>query len=209
MNEIGINEVYKKDNKNMFAVDCSFIKKSGNKTYGLGKFWDGKNSKSRKGLEISLLSLVDTTYDTAYTINAVQTPPELTDVESRMTHYLKQLEDNQEYFKDVNYVAGDGLYAKKGFINGVRKLNKHFIGKLRCDADLKYIYHGKKTGKKGAGRKYEGKVFFKEHKFDYVINLSEGVKLYTAVVYSVFIKSKIRIVFLLNEENKHHIFFSS
>ena len=73
---------------------CSFINKSGKKTYGLGKFWDGKNSKSRKGLEISLLSLVDTTYNTAYSINAVQTPSELTDKESRMTHYLKQLEDN-------------------------------------------------------------------------------------------------------------------
>ena len=147
----------------------------------------------------------------------VQTPSELTNVESRMTHYLKQLEDNisttlnnhQEYFKDVNYVAGDGLYSKKGFVNGVRELNKYFIGKLRCDANLKYIYQGQQTGKKGANKKYDGKVFYNCHNFDYVINLSEDVKLYTAIVYSVFLKSKIRIAFLVNKEKKHHIFFST
>ena len=60
MNKIGINEVYKKGNKNMFALDCSFIKKSGKTTYGLDKFWDGKNSKVKQGLEISLLSLMVT-----------------------------------------------------------------------------------------------------------------------------------------------------
>lgn len=209
MNEIGISEVYQKENKNMIATDCSFIKKSGKNTYGLGKFWDGKNSKTRKGLEISLLALVDTTYNTAYSINAVQTPSELKDTESRMVYYLKQLEDNTEYFEDVKYVAGDGLYSKEGFVNGVIKLKKHFIGKLRCDANLNYIYEGKKTGKKGAPRKYDGKVFFNCHKFEHVKNLSEEVKLYTAIVYSVFLKRKIRIAFLVNKENKHHIFFST
>lgn len=209
MNEIGIKEVYKKDNKNMLAVDCSFIKKNGKKTYGVGKFWDGKNSITKKGLEISLLSLVDITYNTAYSINAIQTPSELTDVESRMTHYLKQVEDNQEYFKEVKYLAGDGFYSKKGFINGLKKINKHFIGKLRCDADLKYIYEGKKTGKKGASKKYDGKVVFNCHKFDYVITLLDGEKLYTAIVYSNFLKCKIRIAFLVTKKNKHHIFFST
>lgn len=209
MNEIGINEVYKKGNKNMFAVDCSFIKKSGKSTYGLDKFWDGKNSKVNKGLEISLLSLVDTTYNTAYAINVLQTPSKLTNEESRIIHYLKQLEDNQEYFKDVNYVAGDGFYSKKDFVNGVRNINKHFIGKLRCDANLRYIYDGEQTGKKGANTKYDGKVFYDSHKFDYVINLSEDVKLYTKVVNSIFLKSEIRIVFLVNKDKKHHIFFST
>ena len=42
MNKIGINEVYKKGNKNMFALDKC------------------KNSKVKQGLEISLLSLMVT-----------------------------------------------------------------------------------------------------------------------------------------------------
>ena len=62
---------------------------------------------------------------------------------------------------------------------------------------------------KRANKKYDGKVFYNCHNFDYVINLSEDVKLYTAIVYSVFLKSKIRIAFLVNKEKKHHIFFST
>jgi hypothetical protein len=41
------------------ALDASFIPKSGKKTDGLGKFYNGSAQVVEKGLEISLLSLVD------------------------------------------------------------------------------------------------------------------------------------------------------
>ncbi|MBC7475805.1 MAG: hypothetical protein H7263_16095, partial [Candidatus Sericytochromatia bacterium] len=91
MNNLGIREIFKEENKNILAIDCSFIKKSGNKTYGLDKLWDSKNVKANKGLEISLLSLVNTTYNTAYSINAMQKPSKFESDERRVLHYLKQL----------------------------------------------------------------------------------------------------------------------
>ena len=47
------------------ALDASFLKKAGKKTYGLGSFWNGKSSKSEKGLEISLMSVIDLNSNTA------------------------------------------------------------------------------------------------------------------------------------------------
>lgn len=209
LNVLAIEEVYKPENKNILVLDASFIKKSGKKTYGKGKFWDGKNSKVSKGLEISLLALVDTTYKTAYAINATQTTSELKEDETRIDYYLKQLKDNKDYFKEITHLGVDGFYSKKKFLDGAIELHMNIISKLRCDADLKYLYQGDKTGKKGAPRKYDGKVDLKNHKFDYVITLIKGEKLYTSIVYSSSLKRKIKIVLVVNKESKQHIFYST
>ncbi len=42
-----------------FAQDASFSRKSGKQTFGLDKFWNGTASRAEKGLEVSLISLVD------------------------------------------------------------------------------------------------------------------------------------------------------
>jgi len=38
-----------------FAMDASFIKKSGKKTFGLDKFWNGCAGRAEKGLEASIM----------------------------------------------------------------------------------------------------------------------------------------------------------
>ena len=56
------------------AIDASFLPKSGRNSYGLDWFWNGSQGQSERGLEISLLALVDVTHNTAYTLSAYQTP---------------------------------------------------------------------------------------------------------------------------------------
>jgi hypothetical protein len=46
------------------------MKKNGEKMDGLGKFYNSKQGKAEKGLEISTLVVVDVDYNTAYTANA-------------------------------------------------------------------------------------------------------------------------------------------
>lgn len=55
------------------ALDASFICKSGNKTEELGVFYNGCAGKAERGLEISLLSLINLTSNTAYALDARQT----------------------------------------------------------------------------------------------------------------------------------------
>ena len=55
------------------ALDASFIRKSGQKTDGLGMFYNDCAGKAERGLEISLLSLVNLSSNTAYALDARQT----------------------------------------------------------------------------------------------------------------------------------------
>ena len=57
------------------AVDCSFIPKSGNKTYGLDYFYNGSVSKAEKGLEISAMAVVDVKQKISFSLSVQQTPP--------------------------------------------------------------------------------------------------------------------------------------
>lgn len=74
-NQLGNREVTRNAKTLIAALDCSYIKKSGDKTYGLGKFFDSKQGKADKGLEISTLAVVDVDYNTAYHVSTRQTPP--------------------------------------------------------------------------------------------------------------------------------------
>ena len=50
----------------------------------------------------------------------------------------------------LRYVVTDGAYSKQKFVAGVRGLEFHQIGKLRADANLRYLYQGPK--RPGPGR---------------------------------------------------------
>ena len=54
-----IEEAIEPESEVILAVDCSFIPKSGNKTYGLDYFYNKSVSKAEKGLEISAMAVVD------------------------------------------------------------------------------------------------------------------------------------------------------
>jgi hypothetical protein len=55
------------------AIDCSFINKSGKQTWGVDNFYNGSISKSQKGLEISVISVVDVSAHQGYTLCVKQT----------------------------------------------------------------------------------------------------------------------------------------
>ena len=48
-------------------------------------------------------------------------------------------------------------FTVKKFVDGVLALDLHLIGKLRQDANLRYLYKGAQKHR-GAKRKYDGKV---------------------------------------------------
>jgi hypothetical protein len=56
------------------AIDCSFIPKSGKTTWGVDSFYNGSSGKSEKGLEISVILIVDMDACQGYTLSVQQTP---------------------------------------------------------------------------------------------------------------------------------------
>ncbi len=45
--------------RQIIATDCSFVPKSGKATYGIEHFYNGSAGRAEKGLEISVLAIVD------------------------------------------------------------------------------------------------------------------------------------------------------
>jgi malonyl CoA-acyl carrier protein transacylase len=110
-----------KDHERIAAIDASFMKKSGKHTEGLGYFYHSQAGKAEKGLEISLISLIDLNANTGYAIDARQT----VDVEeqSRVDLYARHFREVAPVLKkaSIRYLAADSYYSKVKFIDAVAK----------------------------------------------------------------------------------------
>src|SRR5205823_10443174 len=163
LNKTAITEVVPSEHAQALVIDASFVPKSGKKTYGLDRFWNGSHSRTEKGLEISALAWLDLTDNCAYCLSAEQTPPadKTTDAEAtRIDIYLDQLARvvSEHHLSHLRYVITDGYYSKQKFLRGVRALGLDQIGKLRIDAHLRYLYQGPKRPGPGRPTTYDGKV---------------------------------------------------
>lgn len=187
------------ENQALIAVmDGSFINKSGKKTFGIDRFYNGSHSRVERGLEVSLVAVVDVQTEVCYGLLAEQTFdqaafPELT----RLDYYLHQLEIARPHLPaQIRYLAVDGAYAKEPFITGVLAHQLQVISKLRRDANLRFGFEGVQKAR-GAKRKYDGKVDLTNlERFTWVSQVQPGVDLYTQVVWHVSLKRQIRLAVL-------------
>src|SRR5215510_1841084 len=192
------------------AHDASFISKSGKQTFGLGHFFNGCASRAERGLEISTLAVVEVTRRCALTLAAAQTPPgeeatKAAQEETRVDFYMQQLREHRHRLPpSVTYHCVDGYYAKKKYIDEVARLGLHAITKLRSDADCVFLYTGPHPKRRGARRKYAGKVNFQDlsHFEDLGPREDEPhLHLYSAVVWHKTLKRRLRLVVLLNRKD--------
>ena len=192
------------------AHDASFIAKSGKQTFGLGHFFNGCASRAERGLEISTLAVVDVTRRCAFTLAAGQTPPgeDATQAEpedTRVDFYAQQLRTHRHRLPpSITYHCVDGYYAKKKYIDAVVSLDLHAITKLRSDADCVFLYTGPHPKRRGARRKYDGKVNFQDlSRFEDLGPREEEphLHLYTTVVWHKTLKRRLRLVVLLNRKD--------
>ena len=59
----------------LFALDTSFVHKSGKHTYGKGPFYSSKYNRTLAGLEVSLLARIDQDQRQAWALDAQQSQP--------------------------------------------------------------------------------------------------------------------------------------
>jgi hypothetical protein len=184
--------------RQVIAIDCSFIPKSGKATYGIEYFYNGTAGRAEKGLEISLLAIVDVDTKQGYALSVQQTQP-ATEGKTRIDYYLAQLQATHPYLPEsASYVVCDGFYSKIKWVDGVIALKLEVISKLRCDADLRYVYSGVQQTR-GRPRKYDGKVDLTDvSRMTLIRELEPKLSLYSAVVWSLSLKRKVRLAFLLD-----------
>ena len=213
LNQALIEQVTGGDSPQIAVVDCTFTEKSGRHTYGLDWFYNGKTQRAERGLEWSVVTIVDLAQKTGYALSAQQTEAglgaqeptpgdETTPPKSRVDFYLGHLAYCTAFFPaTIRYVVADGFYSKYKWVTGVVQLGFHSIGRLRSDANLKFLYDGPQK-RRGNRRRYDGKVNLADpSRFTFVKTLADGVSLYTAVVWSVSLKRRIRLAYLLKEHD--------
>lgn len=198
-----IDDTFAQEDERILAFDPSFIPKSGRHTFGQDRFWNGRASRSEKGLEISSLAVVNVTSNQALTLSVQQThsrvgKPNQTIDETRIDQYLAHLQlVRASLLENERYLAVDGYFSKEKFITGVTALNLEIIGKLRSDANMRFLYNGPQ--RKGPGRKktYDGKVDWNDlSQFTYV-GLDGNVTLYTALLNHIKFGCNLRVVVLV------------
>lgn len=183
----------------IIGFDPSYLSKSGKKTHGVGYFWSGVASKVKWGIEVGGFAAIDPKLNTAFHLNAYQTPPkeelELLEM-TLLAYYASLITKNATEFKKLSqYVVADAYFSKLPFLEAVSQAKLFLISRLRSDSDLKYLFNGPLTGKKGAPKKYDGKIDFKNISMKH-FNLDyqdDAMRVYGAMVYSVAFKRKIKI----------------
>lgn len=199
INQLGNQHVIPQTACVIAALDCSFIRKSGSKTYGLAKFWNAKQGKAEQGLEISTLAVVDVDYNTAYHVSTRQTEPDQIKGKTRVDAYAQHFKEDCQFLpKSVRYVVTDAYYSKSSITNAICEMNFHQIGKMRCDANLRYLYTGEQKPR-GRKKRYDGKVQIGDVKRLTLVEHQDGVDIYTIVVNSVNLERDVRIVYLVQQ----------
>jgi hypothetical protein len=204
----------------VIALDMTYIRKSGHHTEGLGKYWSGCSGQCEWGLEAGILAAVDIHHHTAFSIDAIQSPNKVERTAlgySYIDHCVSVVVWNQENLKKLsNYLVVDAYFTKKEFIQPVlKRTGLSVIGRLRDDANLRYLYEGEQKGGKGRPKQYDGKVNWKKldlSRFKKVYE-DESCCIYDAILYAPFLKTKLRIAYVVykNKQGKQtqKIYFST
>ena len=198
------------------AFDPSYIPKSGKETEHLGKFWSGCSQKVLKGLEIGGFAVVDVENNTAFSLEAIQTPSvkELkAEDKTLVNHYVSLvIERKEKLISFSTYLAVDGYFAKKEFINPIMNQTElQVISKMRSDANLYYIYRGESTGLRGRPKTLDGKI--KMQQIDKrrikICFENDEIKIYEGIVFSKSLKRKIKLAYLEPNAGGYAVLFST
>jgi len=192
----------KLSNNCIVAFDPSYLPKSGKHTPHKGMFYSGCLGRATGGIEIGGLGIIDLTHNTAFSLEAIQTPSpkELKAKGISLVDYYAQLiiDRSKEIRKISKYLAVDGYFAKIKYIDPIKtSTDLEIICKLRQDANLKYLYNGPKRKGRGRPKKHDGKVDTKnidKRRFKEIFR-DETVILFQAIVWSVSLKRNINVVY--------------
>jgi len=187
----------------LLVFDPCFIPKAGKHTPERAYFWHGCHGRAEKGLEVSAFSVVDLEHNTGYSLSVQQTPAPVdgrAEDETLIDAYLAHLRTVAPYLhSDETHLGVDGQFANKKWLNGVEAVGLQTIGKLRCDANMRFFYTGpRRAHGSGQQKTYDGKVDWQDlSRFDYITD-QDGLELYTQVLNHVSFKRTLRVVVVLD-----------
>jgi hypothetical protein len=188
-------ELLKDLNPRIIAIDGTTIQKSGEHTFGLGKFWSSCDGKAVRGIEYSCVALINPDLPGAYHLSTSQNPPD----GNRVDFDIRQIQTLKQYFPDsAKHIVADGYYAKIKFCKAFIDLGLYLITKLRKDVHFDQP-SPPKTGKKGRPRSKGDRVLPQD--LENTIALSNGLTLKYQVIYAESFVRSCLVVAVFHGEN--------
>ncbi|PKQ60158.1 hypothetical protein BZG01_21250 [Labilibaculum manganireducens] len=198
----------------ILAFDPSYVSKSGKRTPGVGYFWSGCAGRSKWGLEVGGIGVIDLSNHTSLHLEAIQTPSSF-DSKSLLDHYAEVLISRSEkLFRISKYIAVDAYFSKEPFVGKMTQEGFHTISRLRDDANLRYLFKGEQSEGRGRPKQYDGKVDYKNlnQQHAMLIEKTDNSETYQMIVNSVALKREINLVIVRTKKRKywsHKLYFST
>lgn len=196
------------------AFDPSYISKSGKSTPGVGWFWSGCAGKSKWGLEICGIGIVDIDNHTAFHLDAQQTLHD-SKSETLLSYYANVLVSRKEELLPISkYVVVDAYFSKAPFVSTLSLNGFDIVTRLRDDANLLYKYCGEKKEGRGRPKKHEGKIDFNKLREEYftLVQSDQTVRIYQSIVYSKSLKRDISVTIVYTKRKdkwSHKIYMTT
>jgi len=200
------------------AFDCTFLPKSGKKTWGLGHFFSSAAGKNKRGLEMSILGAITTKSCEPVGLDATQTPSISASKKAgytRVNFYCEQLLDLAPRLRKaglcINHWVGDGYYAKRKVLEAIDAVGADLVTRLRSDANLRYLpdadWDPEKPGDKIDWNAPEGL----RRRFDQVGCLADKpeIQVLTTAAYSPHFDRPLRIVLLATTDFSDYVVLCS
>lgn len=183
----------------ILGFDPSYITKSGKHTPGIGYFYSGSAGRHKRGLEISGIAAIDIDQNTAYHLEAIQTPSAkrttLDNGKSIVDHYANTIVFRASSLCKISSVlVVDAYFTKRKFIDPIcEKTTLHIVGRLRDDANLRYLFKGRRKAQRGRPQLYDGKIDVKriDKRRIPLVYQDDQVRIYSSEVNSVGLKRNI------------------
>jgi hypothetical protein len=196
-----IEHVRRPERAQIVVVDCTFLEKSGRHTYGLDWFYNGKTQRAEKGLELSVVAIVDVEQNTGYTLSAQQTEAGLSRPAATTVETTTAQGNRIEFY--LGHLAYCMITSRPGFAmsspmastantsGSLASCNSGFMPLANSAVMPTSSFSMTVPIRAEAHDAYDGKVNLQRPpSFQLVERLEDGVYLYTAVVWSVSLKRK-------------------
>ena len=215
--ELAIARYAGSPNRRAIAIDPSYIDKSGKHTPGLGRFWSGCAGEAKHGLEIMGVGVTDIDVHECMMLRAIQTPSTETLKGAGVTlvdwYRDSLLGYKDELLKISRIVTADAYFSVEPFVNGLVSAGFCLISRFRSNVNLKYLYTGPRTGKRGKPKKYDGKIDVKNpdlERMEAVETARKDGKYYTLVAHANALRRDVRLVLFYPEDGAAcKIYFST
>ena len=143
LNQAALMRVVPPEHEQALVLEASFVPNSGQHTSGLAHCWNGTQSRTERGRDLSALGWLEVTDHCAYILRVEQTPPigpaadpEATRMDIYLDHVTRVVQPYALYPR--RDVVTEGYYSTQQFLEGGRAIALHQSGQWRHDAHLRY-----------------------------------------------------------------------